>query len=517
METAQELLLQEAKKQWILRISATWMNGVYDLGNPGDALRILQKYDNDVTGAAFPVDKYWMLDGVIGNFSELITLARSLSSSKTPEQLWLEVENEWGEFLEIREKMSVSTNAIQRAQLVPYYLDELADVYWNLAKFDAFSNQERTPAQRMFISEIEQQKTFGENIFTLAWKKFKTRYLWIAWIESPGLRDERWGKIKREQQIVLLRESKQRWVRILLWWLLGERRIYFGSESDLQVSDFRKVLVNKWLKNIVFSSLAALSWYSEEDVMKIFDRKDYAVVRVKNNVVLIQFVKWPEGTMANMKMWNALESIFVGGTDTIRKLRETDLPTSDEEVLSGVLFWGRGEILCISDKSSVDRMISGELPTRIITRGTPYLTENALKKSDIGDVEILSTDSNVEGMISISAQFDPNKIVLGTEVVETGRSVEMNGNYILYWDKPQRRVLVYSPCSREKNGLFPAKNLYGTIDQTNNPSVYDFVRQFQTPLDVSIACLWDKKPPISALPVVKRVMEIMATSSSKYQ
>lgn len=144
------------------------MNGVYDLGNPGDALRILQKYDNDVTGAAFPVDKYWMLDGVIGNFSELITLARSLSSSKTPEQLWLEVENEWGEFLEIREKMSVSTNAIQRAQLVPYYLDELADVYWNLAKFDAFSNQERTPAQRMLISEIEQQKTFGENIFTLA-------------------------------------------------------------------------------------------------------------------------------------------------------------------------------------------------------------------------------------------------------------------------------------------------------------------------------------------------------------
>ncbi len=120
-------------------------------------------------------------------------------------------------------------------------------------------------------------------------------------------------------------------------------------------------------------------------------------------------------------------------------------------------------------------MISGELPTRIITRGTPYLTESALKKSDIENIEILSTDSNVEGMVNISAQSEPNKIVLGTEVVGTGRSVEMNGNYILYWDESQRRVLVYSPCSREKNGLFPAKNLYGTIDQTNNPSVCDFV------------------------------------------
>lgn len=134
-------------------------------------------------------------------------------------------------------------------------------------------------------------------------------------------------------------------------------------------------------------------------------------------------------------------------------------------------------------------MISGELPTRIITRGTPYLTESALKKSDIENIEILSTDSNVEGMISISAQSDPNKIVLGTEVVETGRSVKVNRNYILYWDEAQKRVLVYSPCSREKNGLFSVENLYGTIDQTNNPSVCDFVRQFQTPLDVSIARL----------------------------
>lgn len=511
METAQELLLREAQKQWVLRISATWANGIYDLGNPGDALRILQKYENDIARAAFPVDKYWMLDSVVSNFLELIALARSLSSLKSPEQLWREVENEWGEFLEIREKMSVAPDAIQRAQLVPYYLDELADVYWNLAKFDVFSNQEMTSVQRMLISEIEQQKTFGENIFTWAWKKFKTRYLWIAWIESPKLRDERWGKIKQEQQIVLLRESKQRWVRILLRWLLGERHVSFGSESDLQKADFRKVLVNKWLKNIVFSSLAALSWYSEEDVIRIFDRKDYAIVRIKNNVVLVQFVKWPEGTMANMKMWNTLETIFVGGTDTIRKLQETDLPSSDEEVLPGVLFWGKGEILCLSDKSSVDRMISGELPTRIITRGTPYLTESALKKSAIENIEILSTDSNVEGMISISAQSDPNKIVLGTEVVETGRSVKVNGNYILYWDEAQKRVLVYSPCSREKNGLFSVENLYGTIDQTNNPSVCDFVRQFQTPLDVSIARLWDKRPPISALPVVKRVMEIMAT------
>ena len=134
-------------------------------------------------------------------------------------------------------------------------------------------------------------------------------------------------------------------------------------------------------------------------------------------------------------------------------------------------------------------MILGELPTRIITRGTPYLTESALQKSAIEDIEILSTDSNVEGMVSLSAQSDSNKIVLGTEVVETGRSVEMNGNYILYWDKAQKRILIYSPCSRDKNGLFPVKNLYGSINESNNPSVCRFVQQFQTSLDVSIARL----------------------------
>jgi hypothetical protein len=109
-------------------------------------------------------------------------------------------------------------------------------------------------------------------------------------------------------------------------------------------------------------------------------------------------------------------------------------------------------------------MISGALPTRIITRGTPYLTESALKKSAITGAEILSTDSNVEGMISLSAATDSYETVIGTEVVETGRSVEINGNYILYWDNSQEKVLIYSPTVREKGGTFPKSAIYGCID-----------------------------------------------------
>ena len=143
----------------------------------------------------------------------------------------------------------------------------------------------------------------------------------------------------------------------------------------------------------------------------------------------------------------------------------------------------------MSDRRSIDRMIAGELPKRIITRGTPYLTESALKKAAITDAKILSTDSNVEGMIGLSAVLDCDETIIGTEVVETGRSVKINGNYILYWDRSQEKVLIYSPSVREKEGTFPKSTLYGYIDDTKNPAICQFVRQLQTPLDVSIGCI----------------------------
>lgn len=133
--------------------------------------------------------------------------------------------------------------------------------------------------------------------------------------------------------------------------------------------------------------------------------------------------------------------------------------------------------------------MAGALPTRVITRGTPYLTESAVTKSGINNVEILSTDSNVEGMITVSANIDSNETVIGTEVVETGRSVKINENYILYWDGAQQKVLIYSPSVREKEGTFPKSALYGCIDETSNAAVCQFVRQLQTPLDVSIGRL----------------------------
>jgi hypothetical protein len=78
-------------------------------------------------------------------------------------------------------------------------------------------------------------------------------------------------------------------------------------------------------------------------------------------------------------------------------------------------------------------------------------------------------------------------------------------------------VLIYSPTVREKGGTFPKSAIYGCIDWTTNSAVCKFVKQLQTPLDVSIGRLWDNASQYSVLPTVKRVMEIMATTSSKYQ
>ena len=108
--------------------------------------------------------------------TKLTLLAQSLSSPKAPEKLWDEVLQEWAEFLEIRDMMSRASNEIKKAQLKPYYYDELADVVWNVSKFEAFSDAPKTPEQIALIEQVNQQKTFGEDIAAWAQRKFTERY-----------------------------------------------------------------------------------------------------------------------------------------------------------------------------------------------------------------------------------------------------------------------------------------------------------------------------------------------------
>lgn len=74
-------------------------------------------------------------------------LARELSSQKSPDELWSAIQDEWRELQEVVAKMQQQTDRIQRTKLLPLYLDELADVWWNFAKYVAFSPESMNDIQ----------------------------------------------------------------------------------------------------------------------------------------------------------------------------------------------------------------------------------------------------------------------------------------------------------------------------------------------------------------------------------
>lgn len=110
------------------------------------------------------------------NPEELTTLARELSSPKDTEKLWQEVQNEWAEFFEQEARMTNAKDSIERRQILPYYLDELADVWWNIAKLRAFSDAGLTAEQQEIITQAEKKRTYGDTITARATKKYRERY-----------------------------------------------------------------------------------------------------------------------------------------------------------------------------------------------------------------------------------------------------------------------------------------------------------------------------------------------------
>lgn len=155
------------------------------------------------------------------------------------------------------------------------------------------------------------------------------------------------------------------------------------------------------------------------------------------------------------------------------------------------------------------------MPTRIITRGTPYLTEMAVRKSGMSDVQIVSTDSNVEGNLVLSTCINYDTVVsIGTEIVETGSSVLANDLSLLYWDESRQQVIVYNSCVRGGDGKFPENKIAAVIGANDNPQIVEFVRTFQTSLDVCVAqarsILQESNCTPSYLRAVADVVEVFA-------
>lgn len=435
-------------------------------------------------------------------------LAGQLSSPKTPEDLWGAVMDEWWELQEIATKIQATKSAVEKQRLIPYYLDELADVYWNLAKWVTFSQIEAIPEQENFIQDVNQMKTYWGDIVARATRKFSQRYETIKKGKDTDERDSLWEEIKQKQRIDLQKESVRYATRILLRLDAGRKQ---GTLFPLRDFPYMKlderILVNKWLKDWVINVLMWITNMWEKEVEAVFSRTDMGVISVWSRNILIELVKWPEGIQASMSLNENLPTIFVWGTDVARKMADSGIDLRRQKTYDWRPFWWTSELLCLTNMTSVQRILEGGLPDTLLTRWAPLITNEALYVSKIS-ARVITTDSNVEGKL-LSASKDST--IIGNEVVQTGASVVANTTPILYWDG--EKISVYGPCERQNDGSWPSESVIWIITQQENPALCSFVQSLQTPLDV---CVWSLNESQADVRIfLEKTLETI--SSSKYQ
>lgn len=142
----------------------------------------------------------------------------------------------------------------------------------------------------------------------------------------------------------------------------------------------------------------------------------------------------------------------------------------------------------------------------------------AVRKSGMSNVQIVSTDSNVEGNLVLSTCINDDTVVsIGTEIVETGSSVLANDLSLLYWDESRQQVIVYDSCVRGGDGKFPEDKIIAVISADDNSQIVEFVRTFQTSLDVCVAqvqsTLQESGRASSSTRVVADMVEVFTSSS----
>lgn len=435
-------------------------------------------------------------------------LVEQLSSLKAPDKLWGAVMDEWWELQEIATRIQATKAAVEKQKLTPYYLDELADVYWNLAKLVTFSQTEVTPEQEKFIQDVILMKTYWVNIVARATCKFSQRYEAIKKGEDAAEKDSLWEEIKQKQRIDLQKESVRYATRMLLRLDVGKKQgTLFPLRDFPDVRLDERILVNKWLKDWAINVLMWITNMWEKEVEKVFSRTDMGVLSIWSRIIVIELVKWPEGIQASMSLNENLPTIFVWGTDVARKMADSGIDLWDPKTYDWRPFWWTSELLCLTNMTSVQRILEGGLPDTVLTRWAPLITNEALYVSKIS-ARVITTDSNVEGKL-LSASKDST--IIGNEVVQTGASVIANTTPILYWDG--EKISVYGPCERQNDGSWPSESVIWTITQQENPALCSFVQSLQTPLDV---CVWSLNESQADVRIfLEKTLETI--SSSEYQ
>lgn len=204
------------------------------------------------------------------------------------------------------------------------------------------------------------------------------------------------------------------------------------------------LFVQKWVTEFVFSLLSQRSG---------FGRKWFT--QVGENLLLQ--VKSIQDILVWVSIFPGRDLYLVTWTDVLRKgeVRGNIQDTIIETIPSKEVWWSESTLSVFGQSNSLDRMIARDkAPDIIYTRWAPTLTREAVEKAyPWEEVIIYEVDGNTEAYVALQSVQSPEKIVCGTEFVQTGSSLIATGSYILWNDA------IYAP-RRDDQGKFESAQSY---------------------------------------------------------
>lgn len=177
-------------------------------------------------------------------------------------------------------------------------------------------------------------------------------------------------------------------------------------------------------------------WVSQYTVSLLGDDQNFwrkGFIELNSNI-LFQ-VKTPQDIIRASTLFPDRNKFLVTGTDVLKKweINGSFDDTIIENISSKNVWWCESTLSVFGQMNSLEKMIEEDLPPDIIyTRGTPTLTELAIRKSYPKlNIEIYEVDGNTEAYVALAARENPNKVICGTEFVQSGKSLRETQSYIL--------------------------------------------------------------------------------------
>ncbi|GAB0175043.1 MAG: hypothetical protein HHAS10_09220 [Candidatus Altimarinota bacterium] len=180
-----------------------------------------------------------------------------------------------------------------------------------------------------------------------------------------------------------------------------------------------------------------------------------------NKNLLFQF-KTPQDIKVGTKLFQGKNQFILTGSDVLRKGEVSGI--FDDcifEELPSEKVWGSPSTLSVfGPMDSLERMARGTPPDIIYTRGAPILTKKALDRAYAdASIDIREVDGNTEAFVAIESKISKDATVCGTEFVQTGRSLQDTGSFILREDG------IYLPQRGDDGGFILSRRISSTSSQ----------------------------------------------------